>query len=167
MLAAWALLAALLFALVTAGWLPAGADVKPGQLERWAALQSLHATLRRESGALKDPLPVSESSLLAGANTYLANCRACHGAADGKPSAIARGLNVSVPQLAADGVEDDPEGETYWKVKHGIRFTGMPAFGSALSEEQIWQVTQFVAHLAHLPPAVEVAWKAMPSAALP
>jgi mono/diheme cytochrome c family protein len=32
-------------------------------------------------------------------------------------------------------------GETYWKVKNGLRLTGMPAYGKLLSEKQLWQVS--------------------------
>ncbi len=38
-------------------------------------------------------------------------------------------------------VGNDPVGETYWKVKNGIRLSGMPAYGKALSEKQLWQVS--------------------------
>ncbi len=150
---------------VERGWIPAAADQAPGTLERWAARHSLHAAIRRESLGLTSPIPLNDENLLKGARIYQAECLVCHGAADGKPSAIARGLNVSPPQLAFDGVEDDPAGETYWKVKHGIRFTGMPAYASSLGEEELWQVTLFVSHLDHLTPATAAIWKAMPSAA--
>jgi hypothetical protein len=39
------------------------------------------------------------------------------------------------------GVNDDPVGETEWKVVNGIRLTGMPAFGKVLNPTQIWQVS--------------------------
>ena len=39
------------------------------------------------------------------------------------------------------GVSDDPPGETYWKVKNGIRLSGMPAYGKALTDQQLWQVS--------------------------
>jgi hypothetical protein len=35
------------------------------------------------------------------------------------------------PQLATHGSEDDPEGISFWKIKHGIRLTGMPSFDIA------------------------------------
>ena len=38
-------------------------------------------------------------------------------------------------------VAHDPVGETYWKVKNGIRLTGMPAYGKSLTETQLWQVS--------------------------
>jgi hypothetical protein len=60
-------------------------------------------------------------------------------------------------------VEDDEPGETYWKVRHGIRFTGMPAYGNALTDTQLWQVTLFLANMNHLPPAANQLWHQMPS----
>ncbi|MEO6835662.1 MAG: cytochrome c [Candidatus Tumulicola sp.] len=58
-------------------------------------------------------------------------------------------------------MEDDPDGATYWKVAHGIRFTGMPAFGPSLTERQLWQLTLFLKHMDSLPAAPERAWKAV------
>jgi hypothetical protein len=46
------------------------------------------------------------------------------------PSPIAKGLYQKPPQKASEGVEDDPEGVSFWKIKQGIRLTGMPSFAS-------------------------------------
>ena len=63
------------------------------------------------------------------------------------------------PQLfdLKDMVTDDPEGVTYWKVTNGIRLSGMPGFGGALSDTQRWQVTMLVAHAGSLSGAVQAA----------
>jgi len=150
---------------IRSGALPAGADQPPGKLETWAARTSLHAAVARGAQNLSSPVPADEPDLLAGLTLYGQHCAVCHGAADAKPSAIAKGLNIPAPQLAHHGVEDDPVGVTYWKVKHGIRFTGMPGFGASLSETELWQVSLFLAKMDALPPAVATAWKALPSAA--
>ncbi|MBV9699826.1 MAG: hypothetical protein JO078_06855, partial [Candidatus Eremiobacteraeota bacterium] len=60
------------------------------------------------------------------------------------PNAIARGLGVRAPQFNKNDVMDDPEGQTYWKIEHGIRFTGMPSFAKSLDEKSIWQITYFM-----------------------
>jgi mono/diheme cytochrome c family protein len=52
------------------------------------------------------------------------------------------------------GVTDDPAGETYWKVKNGIRLTGMPSFEKSLSDQQIWQVSEFLAKADKVPESV-------------
>jgi len=87
----------------------------------------------RHVEGLKSPLQPTDDNLTAGIALYRTHCQVCHGGADGGVSSIARGLTPNAPRLAKDGVEDDPEGVTYWKVAHGIRFTGMPAFGETLS----------------------------------
>lgn len=146
---------------IVAGVMPANADAKPSKLERWMASRSLHATLAREAPTTPNPVPLNDENLIAGIKLYTANCAICHGAADAKPSHIARGLYQKPPQLAQDGVEDDPEGVTYWKIYHGIRLTGMPSFGQSLNETQIWQLALFLKHMDSLPPAPERAWKSV------
>lgn len=146
---------------IVAGVMPANADAKPSKLERWMASRSLHATLAREAPTTPNPVPLNDENLIAGIKLYTANCAICHGAADAKPSHIARGLYQKPPQLAQDGVEDDPEGVTYWKIYHGIRLTGMPSFGQSVNETQIWQLALFLKHMDSLPPAPERAWKSV------
>ena len=156
---------AVLYIAVTGGWLPAGADVPPPGIEKWAAKRSLHASVARDVPAgPKIPIPATDANLEAGIKLYGVNCAVCHGAADGKPSLIAKGVYYRAPQLAEDGVEDDPPGVTFWKLKHGIRFTGMPTFRS-LSDEQLWQLTLFLSTMDKLPPGPKAAWNRIPSVA--
>ncbi len=148
---------------IEAGLMPANADAKPPRLERWMAKTSLHAALAREAPAAPNPVALNDANLIAGIKLYAANCAVCHGAADGKPSNVALGLYQKPPQLAKDGVEDDPDGVTYWKVDHGIRFTGMPAFGRSLTDQQLWQLALFLKHMDALPPAPKRAWSGLKS----
>ena len=148
---------------VTRGWMPANADGKPFFLESWAAHKSLHATLQKEAPTTPNPEALTNDNLIAGVRLYAQNCAVCHGASDMKESNIALGLFQKPPQLAGDGVEDDPEGVTYWKIKHGIRLTGMPAYSPTLTEEQIWQITLFLKHMDSLPAPVDKIWKSVPS----
>lgn len=145
---------------VTGGALPAGQDVKPGRLERWIAKTALQATIGRQTSGLTDPLPPTDDNLAAGIALYIAHCQTCHGGPDGAASAIAKGLTPSPPQLVKHGVEDDPEATTHWKIAHGIRFTGMPAFGQTLSDREIWQMTLFLKRMDSLLPGAREAWAA-------
>lgn len=146
---------------VQAGLVPANADARPSKLETWAAKTSLRATVAREAPSEPNPVALNDDHLTAGIKLYGANCAACHGTASGDPSNIAVGLYQHAPQLGKDGVEDDPEGVTFWKVKHGIRLTGMPGFSATLTDEQIWQLALFLKHMDKLPPAPDKLWHAM------
>ncbi len=146
---------------IEAGMLPANADARPPALERWAARTSLHATLRREASRAPNPVPATAANEIAGVKLYASNCAVCHGAAHTRPNNIARGLYQFPPQLARYGVEDDPAGIVYWKITHGIRFTGMPSFVRTLTDRQRWQLTLFLQQMKTLTPAAQRAWLAV------
>jgi len=143
------------------GMLPANADARPGKLEMRLARTSLNATIRREMPSGAVPVALSDQHLLNGIKLYGQNCAVCHGVANGEPTNIAKGFFQRAPQLGKRGVEDDPAGETYWKVTHGIRFTAMPAFSKTLTDRQRWEVTLFLKHMDALPSTVDKVWKAL------
>lgn len=146
--------------LVKSGLIPANADAKPGWLETWMASTSLDATLHHKAPHGENPVALTDQNLLDGVHLFAQNCAVCHGSAKGdkSPSPIAKGLYQKPPQLATDGVEDDPEGDSFWKIKHGIRLTGMPSFGYTLKDQEIWTLALFLKHMDKLPPAVQLAW---------
>jgi thiosulfate dehydrogenase len=143
------------------GIIPANADAMPGAIETWAASTSLDATLEREAPKTQNPVAMTEANLLAGIDLYARHCAICHGTAKGDASAtsIARGLYPKPPQLATHGVEDDPEGFSFWKIKHGIRWTAMPSWKGTLSDQQIWTLALFLKHMDKLPPAPRKTWE--------
>ncbi len=143
------------------GLVPANADAKPSRLETWMAETSLDATLHREAPKKDNPVALNEQNLTAGVHLFAQYCAVCHGSAQGasSPSPIAKGLYQRPPQLATDGVEDDSEGVTFWKIKHGIRLTAMPSFRDSLSDQQIWTLALFLNHMDKLPPAVQQTWQ--------
>lgn len=149
------------FALLKSGLIPANAAAEPSALETWMARTSLSATMDRLAPTEQNPVSATEQSLTEGVHLFAQNCAVCHGSAAGDASAspIAKGLFQKPPQLATEGVEDDPEGESFWKIKHGIRLTGMPAFGSSLSDKQIWTLAVFLKHMDKLPPSAQQAWQ--------
>ena len=150
---------------VKSGVVPANADSSPSSLERWVANTSLRAALERDTKGLQNPLQPSDENLIAGVRLYAENCAICHGASDAKPSKLAQGFYIEAPLLAKDGVEDDPEAVSFWKVRHGIRFTAMPSFAATLHDEDIWKIAMFLSQMDKLPPAVDAEWKKVPSAA--
>ena len=132
----------------------------PLPLEKTVAKMALRASIGN-AGDQKGPLPFDDDNMLAGVNAYKEqHCAVCHGAPGQPRAAISKGMFPSPPQLfeKEDMVTDDPEGVTYWKVTHGIRLSGMPGFGSTLSDTQRWQVTMLVAHADKLSGTVQAAF---------
>jgi hypothetical protein len=119
----------------------------------------LEARMQRETiGTHMGP---DAPTLTAGARIYVDRCAVCHGL-HGRPSAIGNHEYPDAPQLLEKhgdgdvvGVSDDPPGETYWKVENGIRLTGMPSFRTQLGDDEMWQVSIFLANANKpMPPAV-------------
>lgn len=148
------------YLLLRSGFIPANADAQPGGLELWAAGTSLDATLSRQAPTGPNPVALTDANLIQGISLYGQHCAICHGTSAGAASAspVAKGLYPAPPQLADEGVEDDPEGESFWKIKHGIRLTGMPAWGRSLNDRQIWTLALFLKHMDKLSPAAKQAW---------
>jgi mono/diheme cytochrome c family protein len=93
------------------------------------------------------PFGTSEDVFETGAKVYVTECAGCHGT-PGHDVAFAKWMYPVAPQLWKKhshgnvvGVSDDEPGETYWKVKNGIRLTGMPSYEHVLTTSQMWDVT--------------------------
>ena len=144
-----------LFCYVETGQAPAAAIDAPMPFEAFLARGGLHARIKKEAQD-RELATFTAGDLAAGAEVYRTNCAFCHGLPLQAPSAASQGMFPHAPQLftAKETVTDDPVGVTYWKVKNGIRLTGMPSFQKALSDQQMWQVSALMASADKLPPDV-------------
>jgi thiosulfate dehydrogenase len=144
---------------IRAGGVSMDTSAPPLPLEKTVAQIALRASIGNAADQ-KNPMPFDEANMLAGVHTYKEHCTVCHGSPGQPGTAISKGMFPPPPQLfdKADMMTDDPEGETYWKVTHGIRLSGMPGFVGSLSETQRWQVSMLVKHADRLSPAVQAAF---------
>jgi len=94
---------------------------------------------------LKDP-----ETIRTGFEHYDEMCVGCHGAPGVEAGDVRAGLNPKPPLLAK--IEDLPPGIVFWAVKHGIKTTGMPAWGPTHTDEEIWALVAFVEKLPGLSP---------------
>jgi mono/diheme cytochrome c family protein len=121
--------------------------------EREMANMALDAHIKKQHVG-ESPLPADEPNLLAGAETYKKECAMCHGLPDHPVDY----LNMMFPKptqlFKGKGVTDDPASESYWKAANGIRLSGMPSFKNKLTNTQLWEVSQLVAHANDLPASV-------------
>jgi mono/diheme cytochrome c family protein len=132
------------------GPVPVSVADEPFPMERSIAHSALDARIDREAPK-SSPIEPSPTNLLIGAQIYRDNCSGCHGFY-GQASPIANTIFPKAPQLwephgkGVVGVSDDPVGETFWKVKNGIRLSAMPTYKTLLNETQMWQVSVLLAN---------------------
>ena len=139
--------APIVFALAgIAGWLPSNSTAEPPKWESSLGMRALDASLEKRADGLHNPVAANDAaSIAAGTKIYSDKCAGCHGSAKG-PSAFGSGFYPRVPQFFQEGTDVDPN-EAYAAVHDGVRYSGMPAWGDQLSDQQIWQVANFVAHI--------------------
>ena len=158
-----AVLALLLVAIGTViaanlGMLPTTANTEPPRWERRFAMGALDAAVERHAPRVSNPLPKTDDNVIDGMKIYVMNCATCHGGLDQKPAALARSLYPPAPQLIMHPV-DDPEWRTFYVIRTGARYTGMPAWDKTISEQDIWKVTAFLSNLNKLSSGVQDYWK--------
>ncbi|MNF95360.1 hypothetical protein D3C84_781070 [compost metagenome] len=91
--------------------------------------------------------PLDDLALVrAGAGNYDAMCVGCHLAPGVDASELSQALYPAPPNLARQGVDGDPAA-AFWVIKHGIKATGMPAWGKSMGDEHIWGMVAFLQRL--------------------
>lgn len=144
------------------GFFDSRADVPESTLERSIAMPSLDASLERHAPEARNPVAATEVNLIAGMKTYQTNCAGCHGDIHQPQTTFGNAFYPRAPQFMEDKA-DMAENQNFYIIQHGVRLTGMPAWGSLLDDQQIWQVTTFLSHMDKLPPPLVEQWKTIAS----
>ena len=139
------------------GLIPASADGTHSRLEARIMPAVLHASIARHASSETNPVPLNEDTLKAGVDTYKAMCARCHSTPDGEASVYGQSFYPPAPKLP-EGMSQYTDSQLFWVIKHGIRNTGMPGWGSMLSDQEIWQVVSLLKNSQDLPPSVEAEW---------
>lgn len=90
-----------------------------------------------------------EALIRTGAGNYNAMCIGCHLAPGVEQTELSQALYPSPPNLATRGIGGDPAA-AFWIIKHGIKATGMPAWGKSMGDEYIWGIVAFLDQLPKL-----------------
>lgn len=87
----------------------------------------------------------SEAQVKAGASEYAEMCAQCHLAPSLERTEISQGLYPRAPELSK--ISDLPPEQEFWVIKHGIKMTGMPAWGLTHDDKIIWSIVAFLQKL--------------------
>ena len=108
---------------------------------RWMFVTVREGSIKLHARDIQAP-PVADAAHLAnGFKVYRADCAMCHTPMGRKPSPMALGFNPQAPSFEEN---DMTVAQLFWAAKNGIRFTGMPAWGPSLSDQDIWDAVGFV-----------------------
>jgi mono/diheme cytochrome c family protein len=121
-----------------------------GGLARWLRRLAVPSADARRT----NPVVMSEPGLAEGLAHYADHCASCH-AIDGSGStALGRGLFPPAPDMRGAATQGMSDGELFYVIEHGVRFTGMPGWstGTPEGEAASWQLVHVIRHLPRLSP---------------
>ncbi|MBW3549245.1 MAG: cytochrome c [Proteobacteria bacterium] len=137
-------------AAVTAGVIWSGVYNVAADDDHTQAVSTLLQTVRERSIAtrideLQPPPDLADPARIRqGAGNYDAMCMGCHLAPGMGETELSRGLNPAPPNLSKAAVDATA---AFWVIKHGIKATGMPAWGESMADEYVWNMAAFLQEL--------------------
>ena len=135
---------------------------KPTKLETVVARNARHLAIPSTARALQIPLLPSPEDLREARLHFADHCAICHANDGSGDSLFGNGLYPKPPDLRRPQTQDLTDGEIFWIIENGVRFTGMPAFptpdnhGEGANHNgavETWKLVHFIRHLPHLSPA--------------
>lgn len=136
----------IIFAVAAAIWIWSGSYDIGQDSPHWGVTRNVIATFRDHSTehhaqGIQVPNLDDPKMVAAGAQHYAENCAMCHLAPGMSDSEIRHGLYPKPPNLTRFAPEP---AEAFWIIKHGIKFTGMPAWGPTHGDPMIWDIVAYL-----------------------
>ena len=136
---------------IYAGLYNIAADVPHTQPVYWLLETARERSVVARARDIVVPKDLDDANRISkGAGEYAEMCSGCHLAPGMKRTEISQGLYPRAPELRRK--TDLTPAEQFWIVKHGVKMTGMPAWGVTHEDELLWNVVAFVRKLPELTP---------------
>jgi len=127
------------------------ARAKPSALETVLARSVEFLAIPQGARATRNPVTNSPENLRDARLHFADHCAICHGNDGSGDSMMGKGLYPKPPDLRSAETQKLSDGELFWIIENGVRFTGMPAFGGDQShQEDSWKLVLFIRHLPQL-----------------
>ena len=134
------------------------AKATPTRLEAFVARNARHLAIRRSARLMENPVLDSPEIQREARLHFADHCAICHGNDGRGDTPIGEGLYPKPPDLRLAATQNLSDGELYWIIENGVRFTGMPAFSSNQHNgagnhghgQDSWKLVHFIRHLPHL-----------------
>ena len=145
-------LAAAGFFVVILGLIPIKASPGHWAVTEWFLQFAKRRAVVMQSMAIDVPPLEDQGMVLKGAGHYAGGCAPCHGAPGVPRPAVPMQMTPEPPDLSIRARAWNPD-ELFHIVKHGIKFTGMPAWPAKRRDDEVWAVVAFLVALPELTPA--------------
>ena len=128
------------------------ARAEPGGIETFLAGNVRNLAIGRRARDLQNPIERSPDIIASGRAHFADHCATCHANDGSGNTAVGRGLFPRPPDMRLPRTQDLTDGELFYIIENGIRFTGMPGWGTGdeSGESASWHLVHFIRHLPEL-----------------
>lgn len=128
------------------------ARAAPGRVERAIAGVVRAWAIPSAYRERRNPVPRTDEAVRAGLAHFADHCASCHANDGSGNTEMGRNLFPQAPDMRLAVTQDLTDGELFYIIEHGLRFTGMPGWstGTPEGEESSWQLVHFVRRLPQL-----------------
>jgi mono/diheme cytochrome c family protein len=127
------------------------ARATPTALEAFFAQHAHRLSIPSNARNMHNPTEVSDLNRREARQHFADHCASCHANDGSGDTMYGKGLYPKPPDLRKPETQNLSDGELFWIIENGVRFTGMPAFGGGHgSEEDSWKLVRFIRHLPQL-----------------
>ena len=121
---------------------------KPSAFEALLARHARRIATPAGARSLKNPLIPTPLNIAEARDHFADHCAICHANNGSGKTPINAGLYPPAPDLREAGTQSLSDGEVFYIIKNGIRFTGMPGWGG--EDEENWKLVLFIRYLPQL-----------------
>jgi mono/diheme cytochrome c family protein len=128
------------------------AKTEPHAIEVFMARQIRHLAIPIEHRNRPNPVSLSPDLLQEGLAHFADHCAVCHGNDGSGRTPIGKNVYPKAPDLRVADTQSMSDGELFWVIHNGIRFTAMPAWGEGDLDKDLdsWKLVHFIRHLPQL-----------------
>jgi mono/diheme cytochrome c family protein len=129
------------------------ARAKPSRVETFLARNARGLSIPGDAKNAANPVADSVEAQRDARLHFADHCAVCHGNDGSGDTPMGRGLYPKPPDLRDEHTQKLSDGELFWIIENGVRFTGMPAFGGAPEHgnaSDSWKLVRFIRHLPKL-----------------
>jgi mono/diheme cytochrome c family protein len=128
------------------------ARAEPSAVEQFLATRIRNLAIPSDAKKQANPFAGDPDAWRAASRHFEEHCAVCHGSDGRGMTVIGRNLYPKAPDMAGADTQRLSDGDLFYIISNGIRFTGMPGWGGEDSAEEIWQLVSFIRHLPTLKP---------------
>ena len=150
----WIVILLLLAGFWFSGLIPhcCGAREAPSRVEAALARSFRSLSVPSQAKQRRNQLTSSPELLQESARHFADHCASCHANDGGGNTEMGRNLYPRAPDMRLADTRQLSDGELYYIIHNGIRWTGMPAWGEAANDndQDSWKLVLFIRHLPSL-----------------